>query len=194
MRQLLPGVTDARDRLAEASRRLQARFSAFMTRKEVLKASLDAADAAIRVRETIAASGLADSGDDWPLGEPDEEAGIAEARLRDLTARLEQELGCEACPDDLTELQPGAPDNSDVRILFAVEPPGTALLIAVLEGSGAIDDRYLEAVMASAEALRRIRAGDAPEAAAYAYADTQSLLAEFPPGDASGEGDDGPPR
>jgi hypothetical protein len=92
------------------------------------------------------------------------------------------------------ELRPDAPDSSDIRIVFAVEPAGTALLIAVLVGSDAIADQYLEAVMASAEVLRQVRAGDAPEAAAYAYADSQSLLAEFPLGDASAAGDDGPPR
>jgi hypothetical protein len=64
MRQLLPGVTEARDRLGEASRRLQLRIDAFRSRKEVLKAGFVAADAAIRVRETIASAGLAESGGD----------------------------------------------------------------------------------------------------------------------------------
>ena len=44
------------------------------------------------------------------------------------------------------ELRPGAPADSDIRILFAVEPPGTALLIAVLEGRDAVQDHYREAV------------------------------------------------
>ena len=36
------------------------------------------------------------------------------------------------------------------------------------------------AVLAAADMLRQVRAGQAPEAAAYAYNDTQSLLAELP--------------
>ena len=62
MRRLLPGVTDARHRLAEQSQRLQARAEAFRVRKEVLKASFIAAESSLRVHETIAASGL--PGDD----------------------------------------------------------------------------------------------------------------------------------
>jgi hypothetical protein len=36
--------------------------------------------------------------------------------------------------------------------------------------------------MASADMLRRVRAGQAPEAAAHAYDDPESFLAEFYPG------------
>jgi phage shock protein A len=71
-----------------------------------------------------------------------------------------------------------APDDSDseapdtgIRILFAVEPPGTALLIAVLEDDEAVRDHYREAVLLSAGVLRRARAGQAPEAAAFGYDD-----------------------
>ena len=81
-------------------------------------------------------------------------------------------------------LRPGARDRDDICILFAVEPPGTALLIAVLEGLEAVAERYGEAVLASADMLRRVRAGQVPEAAAHAYDDTQSFLAGFSPGDA----------
>ena len=80
------------------------------------------------------------------------------------------------------DLWPGAPWHSDIRILFAVEPPGTALLIAVLEGPEAVEDQYPEAAMASADMLRRVRAGQAPEAAAHAYHDPRSFLEEFYPG------------
>ena len=53
------------------------------------------------------------------------------------------------------ELRPGAPADSGIRILFAVEPPGTALLIAVLEGRDAVRDHYREAVLLASEVLRR---------------------------------------
>ena len=66
--------------------------------------------------------------------------------------------------------------------VFAVEPPGTALLIAVLEGPEAVMEQYPEAVMASANMLRRVRAAQAPEAAAHAYDEIRSFVAEFYPG------------
>jgi DNA-binding XRE family transcriptional regulator len=76
---------------------------------------------------------------------------------------------------------PGGGDD-DIRITFAVEPPGTVLLIAVLEGRDAVRDRHGQAVAASAELLRHARAGQAREAAAYAFDDARSLLDEFFPG------------
>jgi hypothetical protein len=80
-------------------------------------------------------------------------------------------------------LRPSARDADDICILFAVESPSIALLIAALQGLEAAADRYPEAVLASADMLRPVRAGQAPEAAAYAYDDTRSFLAEFSPGE-----------
>ena len=40
-------------------------------------------------------------------------------------------------------------------------------------------ERYAEAVLGAADMLRRVRAGWAPEAAAYAYDGEPSFLAEF---------------
>jgi DNA-binding XRE family transcriptional regulator len=87
-------------------------------------------------------------------------------------------------PEGLLELRPGAPGDSGIRILFAVEPPGAALLIAVLEGREAVQDHHREAVVLSADVLRQARVGQAPEAAARAYDDTRSFLEEFFPGSA----------
>jgi hypothetical protein len=55
----------------------------------------------------------------------------------------------------------------------------------VLEGLDAVADRYGEAVLAAADVLRDVREGQAPEAAAYAYDNTESFLAEFAPGAAA---------
>jgi DNA-binding XRE family transcriptional regulator len=87
-------------------------------------------------------------------------------------------------PEGLLELRPVAPGDGGIRILFAVEPPGAALLIAVLEGREAVQDHHREAVVLSADVLRQARAGQAPEAAARAYDDTRSFLEEFFPGSA----------
>ncbi len=83
---------------------------------------------------------------------------------------------------DLMELRPGAPADSGIRILFGVEPPGTALLIAVLEGDDAVRDHYRDAVLLASEVLQETRAYRAREAAAHAFGDAQSFLEEFFPG------------
>jgi hypothetical protein len=184
VRRLLPGVIEARHRLGEATQRLQARADAFRARQEVLKASYAAASGSLAAREAMAALSTP-SDDGGPQQEDNDEAiSAAEARLADITAQMERELGQEAWPEGLMDLRPGAPVRSDIRILFAVEPAGTALLIAVLEGLDVVEDQYLEAVMASADMLRRVRAGQAPEAAAHAYDDARSFLEEFYPGNA----------
>lgn len=67
-------------------------------------------------------------------------------------------------------------------ILFAVEPPATALLIAALEGPEVTESQFPEAVMASADMLRRVRAGQAPEAATHGYDNSRSFLEELYPG------------
>lgn len=172
-RRLLPRMIEARDRLGEAIKRLQARSNASRVRKEVLKASHAAARGTIRAHEAMAAFGSADE-------DSSEAIGAAEAKIAELTTRMERELGLQAWPEGLMELRPGAPVHGDVRILFAVEPPRTVLLIAVIDGMEAVEDQYLEALIAAADALRRVRAGEAAEAMASAYDDVQSFLYEFP--------------
>ena len=193
--QLLPGVIEARHRLSQATQRLQTRTEAWRSRKEVLKASYVAASGSLRVREAIAAMDLA--GDDGDPQQEDTDQAISEAseaRLADLTAQMERELGQEGGSEGLRDLRPGAPLRNDIRILFAIEPSGTALLIAVLEGLGVVEDQFPEALLASADTLRRVRAGQAPEAAAHAYADPRSLLEEFYPGNVADPGADRSPQ
>ena len=180
LQRLLPTVIEARNRLGTVSQQLQARVHAFRIRKEVLKATYGAAQATLRVHEAIAASGLAR--DD--AGEAQEDT--AQAALADVTAQMERELGKEGWPAGLMELRPGAPVHSDIRILFAVEPPATALLIAVLEGPEA-GSQFPEAVMASADMLGRVRAGQAPEATTHGYDNSRSFLEELYPGNGGEE-------
>jgi len=142
----------------EASRHAQGEVDALRTRKEVLKARLRAA----QVEQLIDPAGAA-------------------ASLDEISSRIGQELGPEQLAGTLMELRPGAPDDSGILILFGVEPPGTALLIAALEGDETIRDHYDEAVRLASEALRETRAGQAPEAAARTFDDAQSLLAELLP-------------
>jgi hypothetical protein len=174
-RGLLPWITEAEHWLAARLQRMQARTDAFRVRKELLKATYTAARAELEVAAEMA-----------PPDRPDPEATAkAVARLRDATAQIERELGRQPLPEGLLELRPGAPGDGEIRLIFAVEPPGTALLIAVLEGRDTARDQYREAVTLSAEVLLEARAGQAPEASARGYDDTRSLAGEFFPGQAA---------
>jgi hypothetical protein len=174
-RGLLPWITETEHWLAARSQRLQARTDAFRFRKELLKATYTAARAELEVAAEMA-----------PPDRPDPEAtATAVARLRDATAQIERELGRQPRPEGLLELRPGAPGDGEIRLIFAVEPPGTALLIAVLEGRDTARDQYREAVTLSAEVLLEARAGQAPEASARGYDDARSLAEEFFPGQAA---------
>jgi hypothetical protein len=184
MRRLLPKVIETGRRLGERRQRLRDRADALRARKEVLKASYVAAHSGLLARETIASAGLSGDDGDRSREDPDEATGAAEARLlRDVIAQLERELGQRPWPRGLMDLRPGVPVDTGIRILFAVEPTGTVLLIAVLDGCEAVRDKYLEAILLSADRLREVRAGQAPEAAAHGYDGTRSFLEEFYPGE-----------
>lgn len=160
-------MAGAERQLTEKNRRMQERVSAFRVRSEALKARYVAALAARSVREELTA-----------LGEDGDAIGADDAgRLEEITAEIERELGHDAAADDLLALRPSA----HIRIIFAVEPPGTALLIAVLEGA-AVQTRRAEAVTLSARLLERVRAGQAPEATEHTVDDPRWFLEEFLPG------------
>jgi Helix-turn-helix domain len=201
LRRLLPGVIEAEQKLTEQGQRAQLRTDAFRTRKEVLKAAYIAAqadDVAAQAERAIDEAVAAfDQGAGDPGGQDKDPASSDTAagdRLQEITREIERELRAEPvtagygdnCPlPGLMELRPGSPGDSQVRILFAVEPPGTALLVAVLEGGDDVLDQYNEALLLSSDLLRRVRAGRAPEATAHAFDDAESFLDEFFPGEAS---------
>jgi hypothetical protein len=87
-------------------------------------------------------------------------------------------------PPELLELRPGTPEDHGIRVLFGVEPAGTALLISVLEGGEALRDHYDEAVALSTEVLQQVRDGQAPEAVARTFSSTGEFLGVFFPGEA----------
>jgi hypothetical protein len=121
------------ERVTGASQRLQAKVDTFRIRKEAVKAAYTAAQAAA-------------------------EAGWAEAVIDDASADAE---GAGAAADDaadvgspdsarpslpLSELRPGAPESADTRILFTVEPAGTAVLLAAGMESDRLRAWYTEAI------------------------------------------------
>ena len=174
-KQLVPWIAETEAWLRTRLQRMQARTDAFRARNELLKAAYIAARTELQVLEETPGTNRADR----------EATTAAAARLRDTAAAIERELGRQPLPEGLLELRPGAPGDGEVRLIFAVEPPGTALLIAVLEGREAARDQYREAVLLSADVLLEARAGQAPEASARGYDDTQSLVKEFYPGQAA---------
>jgi hypothetical protein len=176
LRERLAAAIEDEERLTVASQQEQLRADAFRSRKEVLKAAYTAARAEQLIEQAQ------DAGEH---GDP-----ATSARLDEVISQIEQELDQEAPAEELMELRPGAPADSGIRILFGVEPPGTALLIAVLEGPDAVRDHYGEAVRLAAEALWETRAGpvdQAAEAAARTFGDARSFLAEFFPGGLPGD-------
>jgi hypothetical protein len=192
LRRLLSGVTESERTLNERYARQQARVDDFRIRKESLKARYTAAEAAIRIQEATAVLGQAVGDQTVTDADPDVPVTAA-GRLTEISGEIERELrSTPSAPDldglcpapGLLELRPGAPDHTEVRILFAAEPPGTALLIAVLEGSDAVREQYREAVAVASDLLERVRAGLDHETAACAFDDAASFLDEFFPGEA----------
>jgi hypothetical protein len=133
------GMQAEEGRLTVASQRLQAKVDAFRTRKEAIKAAHAAAEAAA-------------------------EAAWAEAVIDDASADAEGASpatagACDHVPPGparsslaLSELRPGAPGLAGARILFTVEPPGTAVLLAA-----GMEDDWLRAWYTEAIANCRIR-------------------------------------
>jgi hypothetical protein len=184
LRRLLPGVVESERQLSDKQQRLQAQVDDFRTRKETLKATYTAAEAQRQIREAVTALGLDVGADDGSREGAETSDTEAAAGLREVARQIERELGFAASADGLQELRPDAPGDSDIRILFGDEPPGTALLIAVLEGRDAVREHHSEAVGLSAEVLHDVREGQAPEATAHTFDDARSFLDEFFPGSA----------
>ena len=115
------------------SQRLQAKVDAFRTRKEAVKAADTAAQAAAEAAWAEAVIGDASAEIDGPGFAGDETAnahspGPARPSLR------------------LCELRPGAPESPGTRILFTVEPAGTAVLLAAGTESDWLRAWYTEAI------------------------------------------------
>ena len=193
-RRLLPRLDRAEQRLTKASQREQAEVDAFRTRKETLKARFAAASAIKALAESFGGAATGTGQDD--LTQHFLSIAQADEQLEDVTAEIKRQLGRQATPEGLMELRPCAPvrrdgaggDRSpagdasttlDIRIIFAIEPSGTALLISVLEGGAAVQEQRGYAVSVSAEVLRLVRAGDDAEAAAVRFTGSQAFLEEF---------------
>ncbi len=193
--------------LSENSQRLQAEVDAFRTTKETAKARYTAAEASLRVAEAVEALG---GEPDPDLAQRRAEFLAAEERLRALhpprewvgvtragsdgvehveSARAQGPKPPPAPPDaaepvsGLLELR-ADPLGSDIRILFAAEPPDTVTLLAVLEGPDAISEHGPRAMALASDLLTEIRDRGWPaDIDEVAVADSTEFVARFFPAD-----------
>jgi len=121
MRRQHAGMQAEEERLTAVSYRLQDKVSAFRTRIEALKTAWAAAEAAA---EAAWAEAVIDD------ASADAEGASSADRVRDAAPPGPAQSSLE-----LSELRPGVPGSAGARILFTVEPPGTAVLLAAgMEG------------------------------------------------------------
>jgi DNA-binding XRE family transcriptional regulator len=155
LRRQLAILTGQEEELTAASQRLTAKVDAFRVRKETIKATYTADEAAQAAREAFA--------------DIDAAAG---------------ELDGSAPPPGLRELRPGAPGRVRASVLFAVEPEDTAVLLARVEDPGGSPDGYQEVIRIAAARLAVARSAGPPAAvpAAFTWYDAESFLDEFFPG------------
>lgn len=199
-----PRASAAEEELTASSTRQVQALNAFRTRKEVLKARFAAATAQLAIAESLAVLGqdAGQSAAGEPEAGPDLAASVTEAarQLSQIRKEIAREIARELpdrssagppgqpgppeSPDGLMELRVGAPGKEAARFLFAVEPPGTALLTAVLADPAALL-QYDEAVSLSGDLLRRVRAGLDPEAGVHAFDRSRDFLDAFFPGRAA---------
>jgi PspA/IM30 family protein len=129
------------ERLTVASQRLQAKLDAFRTRTQAIKAAHAAAQAAAEVAWAEAVIDDADA---------DADADGAGSAADDAVNAESPDPARPSLP--LSELRPGAPGPAFTRILFTIEPPGTAVLLAA-----GMEDDWLRAWYTEAIANCRIR-------------------------------------
>src|SRR5579859_5038595 len=155
---------------------LQAEADAFRIRKDVLRARYAAASAEESVARFIA--GVAAESDDGDLAQYRRVAAEHAEQVSAVTADIERELGIQPWPDGLYELRPAVP-GGDIRLIVAAEPADAMLVISVLEGADAVSEQRGRAVELSAQILRRVRAGQDPEASEVEFADGRQFAGEF---------------
>ncbi len=186
LRRQLSETIKNEQRLRERSQQMQGEADDRRIRKEILKARYTAALAQLGIAKTLGDDDLAVDEDpqDAGTGQDGLSVELAAARVREIAAEIERELRRETGSQDLMQLRPDGAPGSHVGFIFAIEPPGTALLISVVEAAPPDRQLLAEAVRVSADVLRQVRAGQDPQAAEWVFADAQSLLSEFFPGTA----------
>ena len=187
------GLTREEEKLTAASQRLQGKVEAFRTRKETLKATYTAAEASQSAREAMA--GLGEEAEDLDVPPMESFSSVTvrvtaqgDEILREIREHApDSEDDCApeddegvAPPPGMMELRPGAPGDLRAGLLFVVEPPDMAVVLARVEDPGGSARRYRAAIRLAAS--RRPAATDGPAGDAFISYDAESFLDEFFPG------------
>ena len=163
LREQLLILAGEEEKLTTASQRLQAKVEEFLVRKETIKATYTAAEASQSVREAFALTGT--DTDDPEAVQADVSGRFATAtsttseileEIRGLTLPFPVSPGPDEDihpPPGLMELRPGAPDDVRAGLLFAVEPPDTAVLVAWADAPGGPPDSYRDVIELAAGRL-----------------------------------------
>jgi phage shock protein A len=171
-------LTDLEQKVAAARRReevftaqlslLQQAVDAFRTQKETAKAKATAAEALRGVKDAFLAAGIETDNDAAGTDDAELTAQTDEAlaRAKRLLESVMDATGLGDVPGerrraspadtDVLELQ-ADPLGADIRVLFAIEPPGTVTLLAAIEGHAAISSHRDEAIDLAGELLDDIR-------------------------------------
>jgi len=185
LRQRLDEAEKSERTVTERSQRLQRDVDSCRTAKETAKAMYTAAEASLRIRDAMEATGDEVADDD--LADLNQSLGAAEARINavaEQAARILRELYGERQPPATIEPAAGLlelradPLGHDIRVLMALEPAGTVTLLAVLEGPDAVAEHGAQAIELADQLLSDIRAGDWPPADARRHADVEMTFAD----------------
>jgi hypothetical protein len=165
-------VAGEEEKLTAASQRLAAQIDAFRARKETIQATYTAAEASGAVRAAFA---------DIDADASDLEVIIAAA---DASSGPADHADIQV-PPGMMQLRPGAPDDVRVGLLFAVEPPDTAILVAWVRDQGLSPDDHQEVLRIATARLAVAQAAGPPAAYPVAFLsyDAESFLDEFFPGE-----------
>jgi hypothetical protein len=210
MRAALERQLEAANRLepliSRRARRLQTLVDHMRTEKETAKAMYTAAEARARIDdaagELVRHQVIRRDKSGYALGLVDEPGPDSEPGASEWTARLEKlvdrarEVLAVADADSPDEAPPAVeqsresvrelhadPLGSGARVLFAVEPADTIVLLTVLENAEAVDQHEDAAINAAADLLGQIRDGGWPtdDKAGLELAGTDQFLTRFFP-------------
>lgn len=161
--QMLAAARRREEVLTAQSQRLQVAVDAFRTAKETAKAMVTSAEAQRRLRDAFRAGGI-------EYDEPSLEAEQAAAQAETALVHADRLLDSAMVAAGLRERTPRAgtagsgvlelqadPFGADIRIVFAIEPPGTVTLLAALEGCAVISEHRDDAIDLAGDLLAKIR-------------------------------------
>ena len=169
-------LTGDEEKLTAASQRLAAKVNAFRTQKETIKATYTAAgDEPTRETRRVTPAPPGDKPTRKTRGVTPASLGGPAPEDRDSVLP----------PPEMMELRPGAPGEVRTGLLFALEPHGTAVLLARVEDPGGSAGEYQEVIpVATARlAAQSAPAADAASPGAFTSYDAESFLDEFFPGE-----------